>query len=58
LRPKIGRPKADNPKDVDLKVRIDNETNLKLTRYSNNKKISKAQAVRNAIDLLLENEKE
>lgn len=58
MRPKIGRPKADNPKDVDLKVRIDNMTNLRLVKYSDKKNISKAQAVRNAIEMLLENEKE
>lgn len=50
---KIGRPKADNPKDIRFSVRIDQETNEKLTKYCNAKKITKGKAIRIAIDRLL-----
>ena len=33
MSPRIGRPKADNPKDIDLKVRVDKNTNDVLEKY-------------------------
>lgn len=53
---KIGRPLEDGKrKDVDLKVRIDDEMNFKLIKYSKEKNITKAEAVRLGIKLLLKN---
>ena len=51
---KMGRPKAENPKDVDLKVRIDRETNAALESYIEEEEITKAEAVRRGIKLLLQ----
>lgn len=51
---KIGRPKAENPKSFDLKVRIDEDTNTKLTKYAEENNITKAEAVRRGIYILLE----
>lgn len=51
---KIGRPKAENPKSVDLKVRIDEDMHLKLIRYAEVNGITKAEAVRRGINILLE----
>ena len=51
---KTGRPKAENPKSVDLKVRIDENMHLKLTKYAEVNGITKAEAVRRGISTLLE----
>lgn len=50
----MGRPKVDNPKDIDLKVRIDKATNEKLIAYCEKNNTSRAEAVRQGITMLLE----
>jgi predicted DNA-binding protein len=55
LSQKIGRPKSKNPKDVRFSIRIDNETNQKLEHYCDENNLTKGEAIRNGIDLLLEN---
>ncbi|MGB6128478.1 MAG: CopG family transcriptional regulator [Psychrilyobacter sp.] len=52
---KIGRPKVESPKNIDIKVRIDEETNKKLLEYCKINNISRAEAVRKGIDKLLRN---
>lgn len=49
----MGRPKSDKPKNNDLKVRLDDETHNKLLEYCKKHNISKAEAVRQGIHLLL-----
>lgn len=49
MSPRTGRPIIGNPKEVDLKVRIDKDTNEKLKKYAESKKITRAAAVRLAI---------
>lgn len=49
----MGRPKSDKPKNNDLKVRLDDETHDKLLEYCKKQNISKAEAVRQGIHLLL-----
>ncbi len=51
---KMGRPKANNPKDIDLKVRVDEKTHTELLSYSQKNNITKAEAVRRGIKLLLQ----
>lgn len=51
---KMGRPKSDNPKNIDLKVRIDKATNEKLMSYCEANGIKRAEAVRRGIEMLLE----
>ncbi len=53
MSPRTGRPKVDNPKDIDLKVRIDGDTNEQLLAYSKEHNITRAEAVRLGIHLLL-----
>ena len=48
-----GRPKSENPKDIDLKVRIDAATNEKLEAYCAEHGITRAEAIRRGIHLLL-----
>ena len=50
---KLGRPKIDNPKNIDIKVRIDQDTNKRLLKYSEKHNISRTEVIRNGIDLVL-----
>ena len=44
----------NNPKSINLKVRIDKDTYIKLLKYSQNKGITTSEATRQAINLILE----
>ena len=49
MSPRTGRPIIGSLKDIDLKVRIDKDTDKKLKDYAESKEITKAAAVRLAI---------
>lgn len=51
---KMGRPKAEKPKDIRFAVRLDAETEQKLTEYCAEHGITKGEAIRRGIQLLLE----
>ena len=53
MSPRTGRPKADNPKNNDLKVRLDEETTKKLDAYCCENDLTRAEAIRKGIHLLL-----
>lgn len=57
MSPRTGRPKVENPKNHDLKVRVDEKTNEAIIRYAKKHNIARTEAIRRAIDLLLANEK-
>lgn len=57
MSPRTGRPKSDNPKEIRYSVRLDAETEEKLTRYCEAHNISKGEAIRNGIYLLLSQKK-
>lgn len=57
MSPRTGRPKSDRPKSNDIKVRLDDETHQKLLEYCEAEKITKAEAIRRGIDLILKNKK-
>lgn len=48
-----GRPKSTNPKSIDLKVRIEKETSEKLDAYCLKHDMTRAEAIRRGIHLLL-----
>ena len=50
----MGRPKTENPKDNDVKVRLDSKTHKKLLEYCEQHNITKAEAIRQGIHLLLQ----
>ena len=50
---KMGRPVIGNLKNNDIKVRVDDETLKKLLEYCKEKEISKAEAIRQGIYLLI-----
>ncbi len=53
MSPKTGRPKADNPKDIRYSVRLDAQTEIRLVHYCKEHGITKGEAIRNGIHLLL-----
>ena len=53
MSPRTGRPKADKPKDIKYSIRIDTETEEKLKLYCETHGISKGEAIRKGIYLLL-----
>ncbi|ENY8714482.1 CopG family transcriptional regulator [Clostridioides difficile] len=54
---KMGRPKVDNPKNIDVKVRFDENTHKKLLDYCEKENITRTEAIRKGVDLLLEEDK-
>ena len=57
MSPRTGRPKAENPKSCDLKVRFDQKTNEKLLEYCAKYGVTRAEAIRRGIYMLLEEKK-
>ena len=55
MSPRTGRPKVENPKTNDLKVRINDDTMKKLDSYCLENNITRAEAIRRGIHLLLGN---
>ena len=53
MSPRTGRPKVDEPKDIRFSIRIDDDTNKKLDDYCEKNGITKAEAIRKGIHLLL-----
>lgn len=51
--PRTGRPKSSNPKDVRYSVRLDAETEKALQQYCEQNQITRGEAVRKAIALML-----
>ena len=54
MSPKIGRPKAKNPKNFDLRVRVDERTNERLHAYAKKKGITRAEVIRRGLIRLLD----
>lgn len=57
LSPRTGRPKVDNPKTVKYSIRLDEETEKKLMLYCEEHNITKGEAIRQGIHLLLATKK-
>lgn len=53
MSPRTGRPKAENPKDIRYSVRLDAETEKALEEYCDKNNITKGEAIRRGIHLLL-----
>lgn len=54
MSPRTGRPKIENPLSVDVKVRLDSDTNKKLVEYCEKNNVTRAEAIRKGVHLLLE----
>lgn len=57
MSPRTGRPKVNEPKDIRFSIRIDDDTNRKLDDYCEKNEITKAEAIRKGIHLLLSQKK-
>ena len=53
MSPRTGRPIIGVRKDVEVKVRFDKETNDKLLKYCERLNITRAEAIRRSVGLLL-----
>lgn len=53
MSPRTGRPKVEKPKDIKYSIRLDIETEKDLTEYCEKHNITKGEAVRKGISLLL-----
>ncbi len=53
LSPRTGRPKADKPKTVEVKARIDQETNARLEQYCKENGVTRTEVVREGIETVL-----
>ncbi|EET60447.1 Ribbon-helix-helix protein, CopG family [Marvinbryantia formatexigens DSM 14469] len=56
MSPRTGRPKVENPINIRTSVRLDKETDDKLNEYCLKKGITKGEAIRKGVHLLLEDE--
>lgn len=57
MSPRTGRPKAEKPKTLEVKARIDEETNKRLLDYCERNNTNKTEVVRKGIDMVLGEEK-
>ena len=53
----IGRPKSEKPKSNRFSIRLDDETEQKLEKYCQEHQITKGEAIRQGIHLLLKKKK-
>lgn len=53
---KMGRPVVENPKSIEVKARIDEETNKKLVEYCKKNNLTRTDVVRLGIQKVLEEE--
>ena len=56
LSPRTGRPKVENPKSIDIKVRLDEAMNEKLLKYCSNHNLTRAEVMRKGLLELLAKE--
>ncbi|MBO5145025.1 MAG: CopG family transcriptional regulator [Lachnospiraceae bacterium] len=56
MSPRTGRPKVENPINIRTSVRLDKETDDKLNEYCLKNGMTKGEAIRKGVHLLLENE--
>lgn len=57
MSPRTGRPKTDNPMEKRFSIRLDEDTERRLLEYCIAHDISKGEAIRQGIHLLLEQKK-
>lgn len=53
VSPRTGRPKSENPKEIEVKARIDSETNKRLQEYCQKNGKTRTDVVREGIELIL-----
>ncbi len=56
MTPRTGRPKSENPKTVEVKARIDVETNEELIKFCKKYNLTRTDVVRKGIKCVLDKE--
>lgn len=54
MSPRIGRPKSETPLTIEVKARIDKETNEKLVKYCKDNNVTRTDVVREGIKKVIE----
>lgn len=57
MSPRTGRPIVGGKKDIDVKVRFDKETHEKLLEYCKKNEMTRTEAIRKGVRLLVSEEK-
>ena len=57
MSPRTGRPIIGGKKDIDVKVRFDKETHEKLLKYCERHEVTRTEAIRRGVKLLVSEEK-
>lgn len=57
MSPRTGRPKSENPKLIEVKARIDEQTNKKLLEYCQKHGKTRTAVVREGIEMILSERK-
>ncbi len=57
MSPRTGRPKSDNPKGIEIKARIDAETDRRIQEYCRTHGKTRTEVVREGIELVLADKK-
>ena len=57
MSPRTGRPKSEKPKEIEVKARIDAETDKRLQEHCNKYNKTRTDVVREGIELVLEQKK-
>lgn len=57
MSPRTGRPKLNNPKNIDVTVRITAEMNSRLLEYAERHGLTRVEVIRKGIEMVLAKEK-
>lgn len=57
MSPRTGRPKVNNPKNIDVKIRFDEDLHTKLLKYCEEHNLTRTEAIRQGVHLLLNEKK-
>ena len=58
MSPRTGRPKALQPKTIEVKAKIDEKTNIRLKKKKKKHNVTRTEVVRKGIENVLDKEKE
>jgi len=58
MSPRTGRPIIGGKKDIDVKVRFDKETHDKLLKYCEKNSVTRTEAIRRGVRLLVSDKEE
>jgi predicted transcriptional regulator len=54
---RTGRPKSEKPKSQSIKIRLDEETNDRLSNYAKKHEMKRTEVVRNGLNMILDSDK-